>query len=343
VLFAAGSKRFVLAGGKRTKSYLVDRDCTNCSGAPNWCSPAAGQSCPTDNPNLVIQTLTQLDGISNGIVAGPAYYTGPLGTRIYYGFNTSPMAAFNFASSPPHLIHPPEVTMVDSAPSTSPVPAISSNGSSAGTGILWAVFHPAAVSDPLTLHAYDANDIHDNLFNRPGSTQMSLYIGGWVPTGNHAGNSFQVPTIIHGKVYTGSKNHLVVFGPQRPYVCSRMVDCGGAVTFYCSRDLDRRVLELQRKQNDAWKTVTNAATSRDLGEFVYLWDYPPGESATYRVCSKDNPGDCSPEFTSRANRLPCGLEIDVCGRPGSPPCFLGRPWPVAPDKRVRTNRPGRGQ
>lgn len=319
VLFSDGSKHFVLAGGKArpqfcqqgsplfgTQSYLIDRA-----------------------SHTVIQTLTQANGIAHGMVAGPSYYRGPRGMRVYYGFNFSPMAAYSFASNPPHLVDPPEVTVMDPAPTTSPIPTISSNGGMAGTGILWAVFHPKLASDPLTLHAYDADDLHDNLFNHPGSTQMSLDIGDWVPLGNHAGNSFQVPTVIRGRVYCGSKSRLVVFGPQHKPLCSAIVDCGGAITFHCGKDSDSDAFQLHLKQHGGWKNVTAASSVRDLGEFVYLWDYPAGDSATYKICSKDQPENCTFEFTSKLNHSPCGIGLDVCGTPGKPPCFLGRPWPVS--------------
>ena len=325
VLFSDGAKHFILAGGKaspqfcssgssfRTQTYLIDR-----------------------STHSVIQTLTQTNGIAQGMVAGPAYYKGPLGTRIYYGFNFSPLAAFTFVSNPPHLVDPPEVTLMDPAPATSPIPTISSNGNAAGTGILWAVFHPALATQPLTLHAYDANDLHDNLLNRPGSTQMSLDIGDWVPLGNHAGNSFQVPTVIHGRVYCGSKSRLVVFGPRHKPLCSFIVDCGGAISFYCPKDSDSDKFQLERLQNGNWKNVTEPGSIKDLGKFVYLWDYPSGENAIYRVCSKDRAEDCTLGFTLRANHRPCDIAPEFCGRPGKPPCFLGRPWPVSSGK-VRNN------
>jgi len=206
VLFTDGSRRFILAGGKPPKGYLIDRDCPNCNGAPNWCNPQPGQTCA--DPPLVLQTMTQ----PQGIVAGPAHYTGPNGKKIYYGYNYQPITAFKFQSNPPQLVNPQ--IALDQAPTTSPIPTVSSNGSSPGTGIVWAVFHPGS-SDILTLHAYDAENMSDNLFG--GSSQKSLDVASWSSSG--LGNSFQVPSVIHGKVYCGSKDRLVVFGCSNvPYV-----------------------------------------------------------------------------------------------------------------------------
>lgn len=329
VLFRSGSRRLLLAQGKPPKAYLLDRDCTNCNGDPNRCIPTTGAPCTADDPNLVIQTLTTTDGITHGVVAGPAYYVGPSGTRVFFGFNFNPMSAFDSQANPPHLVTPPEVTLLDPAPATSPIPTVSSHGTIPGSAILWAVFHPATASQPLTLHAYDAADLHDNLFQRPGVAQMSLDIGNWIPLGSHYGNSFQVPTVIHGKVYCGSVDRLVVVGPQRRMHCSYSVNCGGSVTFHCSKESESERFQLQRRQGPEWRTVTDSASLRNLREFAYAWDYPPGDSATYRVCSQDYPDGCTPAFTLKVSHRPCDVERGVpCGRRGSPPCFLDRPWPV---------------
>jgi hypothetical protein len=133
VLFKNGSRRFLLAGGKPFKSYLVDRDCqpaASCSGDPNWCHPAPGQVCSSDNPNVVLQTLAQ----PHGMVAGPAYYRGPSGLQIFYGFNFNPMSAYEFQANPPRIVNPE--TTPDSAPVTSPIPTISSHGNAHGSAIL---------------------------------------------------------------------------------------------------------------------------------------------------------------------------------------------------------------
>src|SRR5258706_12010103 len=175
----------------------------------------------------------------------------------------------------------------DSAPSTSPIPAVSSNGSVPGTGIVWAAFHPQS-TEPLRLHAYDANSLSDNLFS--GVAQKALDIGSWPSGGPHSGNSFQVPTVIHGKVYAGSADRLVVFAPVYP--CIPVVDCNHAVAMLCRRI--PRELILQRQKGGAWITVNEPASTVDQ-TFAYLFDYPRTENATYRVCFKDQPKSCMPE------------------------------------------------
>jgi hypothetical protein len=326
VLLSIGARHFVLAGGKPHESYLIDRDCTSCNGTPTWCNPAAGTSCTGDNPNLVLQTLTQ---VPQGSVAGPAWYTGPQSTKVFWGYNHLPITSYDFQAAPtPQLTN--QSLAPDAAPVTAPIPAVSSSRSSPGTGVVWAVFHPSGAGTlRLTLHAYDADNVADNLFS--AAPQSSLDIGPWTfgtATGN-LGNSFQVPTVIHGRVYCGSQDHLVVFGLRRRPVCSFLIDCGGAVTFHCQKVLGLDVLQLERKQGDLWKTVTDSSSMRDLAQFVQLWNYPNSNTATFRVCSTSEPDDCTEEFSIRIPLLACRAGIGDCGRPGKPPCFLSQTWPAS--------------
>jgi len=330
VLFSDGSRRFLLAGGKPHKSYLIDRDChptptASCSGDPNWCLPTGGPVCTSDNPHLVLQTLTTMQGM----VAGPAYYRRPSGLRIFYGPNSSPMFAYEFQANPPQIVNPPDSTP-DRAPITSPIPTVSSHGNAYGSPILWAVFHPPTGQD-LTLHAYDAEDLQDNLFTQQGS---SLDVGGWVPLGNHYGNSFQVPTVIHGKVFAGSKDRLVVFGLKKRPHCAASVECNDSVAFRCTKDSDGDEFQMQKKQDGEWKAVTGPGSAKVSAEFAYLWDYPTGDTATYRVCSKDQPESCAQEFTAALPHQACAVRGEKeaepqCGRKGKPPCSLTQPWPVS--------------
>jgi hypothetical protein len=182
----------------------------------------------------------------------------------------------------------------------------------------------------LTLHAYDANDISDNLFS--GSAQQSMDIAVWEQEGSrNLGNSFQVPTVSHGKVYIGSQDRLVVFGLRPRPICSRVLDCGGSVTFQCTREPDVKPFRLERFVQNSWKNVTIAASMNEQPRMVQLWDYPDGDSATYRVCSGDFPEACTSEFVVKPNRLACRPSPDApCGKAGTPPCFFNGTLPQSP-------------
>jgi hypothetical protein len=75
-------------------------------------------------------------------------------------------------------------------------PVVSSNGN--GSAILWAVEKGASV-----LHAYDATKLSTELYN----TNQK-------PTRDGLGSStkFAPPLVVNGKVYVGTKSHLVVYG-----------------------------------------------------------------------------------------------------------------------------------
>jgi hypothetical protein len=321
---------FILVGGKVAKSYLINRDLFDSgvtTGNPTLCNGG----CQQDDTTLV-QPILQ----AQGIVSAPAYYTGPQGMRVFYGLNFSPMAAFNFGAlwSPLTAAE----TTADSAPETSPVPAVSSNGVSSGTGVLWAIFpSPVLVTpdpsapEPLSLHAYDANNLQTNLL-AGANGQVGLDAGTWESAIASNGNSFEVPTVIHGKVFTGSEDRVRVFAPV-PH-CTKIV-VFGYILWLCPIVNGHRPF-LQRRHGREWVTVRNQSFPLADGS-VYLFDYAPTETATYRVCASDHPKDCEPEVTvhpgpkSKLERIPQKLR-GKCGERGKPPCFLLRSWPVPPNE-----------
>jgi hypothetical protein len=87
------------------------------------------------------------------------------------------------------------------------IPVISSNGTTAGSGVVWFVQRPATSSDqdpgtPITLRAFVASNLTQQLISLPAGT--------W----RHADNSNAnlVPTVANGKVYVASNKQLQIFG-----------------------------------------------------------------------------------------------------------------------------------
>jgi hypothetical protein len=84
-------------------------------------------------------------------------------------------------------------------------PSVSSNGTSSGTGIVWAIDNSnygtsdggVATAGPAILHAYSAANLGTELWN---SSQGS---------GNAAGFAvkFTLPTVANGKVYVGTRGN----------------------------------------------------------------------------------------------------------------------------------------
>jgi len=79
--------------------------------------------------------------------------------------------------------------------------SISSNGTQAGSGIIWAVARPQHDNNPtVTLYAFNATSL---------ATIFSATVGTWV---NTSGNANIVPVVANGKVYVASYKELAIYG-----------------------------------------------------------------------------------------------------------------------------------
>jgi hypothetical protein len=84
------------------------------------------------------------------------------------------------------------------------IPSVSSDGTQAGTGIVWATTRPVSTTgptDPIRLLAYDAADV-----------SRLLYTGDVSQWRNKNGVPFLTPTIANGKVYVGGDASVCAFG-----------------------------------------------------------------------------------------------------------------------------------
>jgi len=172
----------LLAAGKTGAIYLINRD--NLGGYQT-----CGEMC--DN---VVQVLP--DGTIGGAFGTPAYFNG----LVYYqGCCGDVLKAFQLTQG---LLSPGPVMQTSTAfgyPGSTP--SISANGAS--NGIVWTLQVDAyATSGPAVLHAYDAGNLAQELYN---SSQ--------IPTDQLEGAvKFTVPTVANGKVYVGTQSSLAVFG-----------------------------------------------------------------------------------------------------------------------------------
>ncbi len=87
------------------------------------------------------------------------------------------------------------------------MPVVSSNGTTAGTAVVWFVQRPSVSSDmnpgtPVTLHAYAANNLSQQL--------ISILGGTWTHAVNSNANI--VPTVAKGRVYVASNMQLRIYG-----------------------------------------------------------------------------------------------------------------------------------
>ena len=164
-----------VGAGKDGNIYLVNRD-------------SMGKFNP--NANNIYQ---EIDGVlSGGIWSMPAYFNN----IIYYGSVGSSIQAFSISNA--QLGTSPASQTNDQFEYPGATPSISANGTN--NAILWAAENTA----PAVLHAYDATNLANELYN---SNQAS---GGRDQFGT--GNKFIVPTVVNGKVYVGTTNGVGVFG-----------------------------------------------------------------------------------------------------------------------------------
>jgi hypothetical protein len=175
---ASGAVRHLVVGaGKDGNLYVVNRD--DMGGF---------------NPS-VDADWQELDGaLAGGVYSSPAYFNG----TIYYGDVGGTLKAFPVTDA--KLADQPQSQTATEFPYPGATPAVSANGTS--NGIVWAVEN----SDPAVLHAYDATNLENELYN---SDQAS---GGRDQFG--AGNKFITPTIADGMVFVGTTDGVAVFGER---------------------------------------------------------------------------------------------------------------------------------
>jgi uncharacterized protein (TIGR03437 family) len=145
-----------------------------------------------------------------GAFASPAWFSG----RLYYGGAGDNLKAFAFTGGSFSLSSHSAITF----PLFGATPSISANGSL--NGIVWAVEGSATA----VLHAYDANNLANELYSSNQAAGGRDHFG--------SGNKFIVPTIANGKVYIGTTNGVGVFGllPQNP--ATPAISQGGIVPLY---------------------------------------------------------------------------------------------------------------
>lgn len=135
----------------------------------------------------------QDSGNPNGVWGGPAYYSGPTGSYVYYQLDNSPLQQFNLSGNILTL----QATGSSSAGYGGSSPVVSSNGQTSGTGVVWLAKRGTGV----TLEAYDAGNVGKQLFSGAA--------GSWNNTDN---NPFVTPLVANGRVYVGSAGNVAVFG-----------------------------------------------------------------------------------------------------------------------------------
>ena len=173
---SSGNTRHLAVGaGKDSNLYVVDRD-------------SMGKFNP--NTNNIYQEIQ--GALAGSVFSMPAYFN----STVYYGAVGDSIKAF--AISAAQLGSSPSSQTGNQFEYPGATPSISANGTS--NAILWA----AENTDPAVLHAYDATNLANELYNSNQASSGRDQFG--------AGNKFITPTVINGKVYVGTTNGVGVFG-----------------------------------------------------------------------------------------------------------------------------------
>jgi hypothetical protein len=156
IIDSASNLMFV--GGKDAAIHVIDRT-------------QMGNYTPPPGPDAIVQTVpvivTNMIKYKSGHMHGsPVLWTGSNGTHVYVYPEQSPLQEYDVdpSGSPPVNPTPVTNTMV-LPPHPGGMVTISSNGTMAGTGILWAALVSDSTLDawhsivPGTLYAFDAEDV----------------------------------------------------------------------------------------------------------------------------------------------------------------------------------------
>ena len=205
----------LVQAGKDANLYVLDRD-------------NLGKFNSANNS----QIYQELQGaLPNGVWSSPAYFQDGSGNVfVYYGCHgDQPILQFKFDFSNPSkplLGSNPAVTTAHfNFPG--PTPTISANGTS--NGILWACENNQHTPTQAVLHAWDATNVANELYN-----SSSLNIGTAV--------KFAVPTVCNGKVFVGTSNSIAAFGlntqPPPPPSVAKDFDSDGQADLVLENSVD---------------------------------------------------------------------------------------------------------
>jgi hypothetical protein len=185
-----------VGGSKDGRAFLLNRD--NLGGY----TPSG--------PDKVVQTVAQ-----GNCWCGPAYFVGSDGKPYVLTGGGNGVTSWQLQTSPSVQL----IKKTSTGPSPADglpddggtIPVISSNGTTAGTALVWFIQKPQSSSDsdpgtPITLMAYDASNLATQLFSAPAGT--------WTHAVNS--NANVVPTVANGKVYVASNRRLQIFGLLPP-------------------------------------------------------------------------------------------------------------------------------
>jgi hypothetical protein len=130
-----------------------------------------------------------------GCWCGPAFYVGSQGPVVFFQGNGEGIHAYSVATgSKPQLTQIAQGT--SSAGGGGSFPVVSSNGTTAETGVVWLIRRGSTEQ----IEAYDAASLGKPLF--------AANAGNW----SNGSRAYLSPTVANGRVYVGAYKTVTVFG-----------------------------------------------------------------------------------------------------------------------------------
>ena len=164
-----------VGAGKDGNIYLVNRD-------------HMGKYDPDGNNSNVYQEIR--GAFANGVWAMPAYFTN----TVFYGAVNDNLKAFRISNA--RLLTSPTSHSGNAFIYPGATPAVSGTGLN---GIVWAVEN----TSPAVLHAYDATNLAQELYNSNQKGPRDQF---------GPGNKFITPIIANGRVFVGTQTGVAIFG-----------------------------------------------------------------------------------------------------------------------------------
>jgi hypothetical protein len=211
-----------LSGGKGETFYVVNKDTMG----------GVGNISPT-NPLDSNYNIVQNFNAKGMVYGGPVWWDGPNASWTYFianvpQFGTASLYQYEFDTT----AGMPSLTNVISKPANYfGILAISSNGTNAGTGILWQSGENGANG---ILTAYNAQNISTQLYSSESNHGRDF-------VGDYA--TFSSPTVANGKVYLATfSNRLDVYGLLPPSLTANITD-GDVVLSWPTNNYPNYVLQ----------------------------------------------------------------------------------------------------
>ena len=183
-----------VGAGKDGFIYVVNRDSMGKFNALN--DKAIYQK--VNDPNGDSSGTAPLGG---GIWSAPAYFNN----TVYYGPNGNKLMAFSISNA--QLATAPGSMTTTSFVYPGTTPSVSANGTA--NGIVWALERVANNGSTGTLHAYDATNLTNELYNSNQAGSRDKY-------SDDKEDKFVTPMVANGRVYVGTPNAVIVFGLLNP-------------------------------------------------------------------------------------------------------------------------------